>query len=425
MIDLALQSRLFEPLTLPGGQTIPNRIAKASMEENMASKQHTPDNALLTLYHQWAVGGAGLLLTGNVMVAADAVTGPGGVILDPHQPLEPFRKWATAGQSGNGKIWMQINHPGRQVFAANNPEAIAPSAVPMDMGGFSKMFARPRAMTEVDIERVIEQFATTSALAEESGFDGVQIHAAHGYLLSQFLSPKTNRRTDKWGGPIENRARILVDIVKAVRAKVSPDFGLGVKLNSADFQKGGFEAQDAIAVVRLLNDLPVDLVEISGGSYESPAMHGAPQKASTRAREAYFIDFARDIQSEARMPIMVTGGIRRREVAEDALAPEDGREGVAMVGIAQALAFAPDLPNRWQEQEHAVALPEIGFRQQGIASLARMGVAKFQLRRMGRGKPPKPKVSPLWALIAQQGLTWSRNRVYRNWLQRRTRRNAT
>ena len=419
MTNLANASRLYEPLELPGGQTIPNRIAKAAMEENMADDSHLPGEALLRLYRQWSRGGAGLLLTGNVMVAADAVTGPGGVILDGQQPLGPFRAWASAGQSGGSRIWMQINHPGRQVFKANNPDAIAPSAVPVDMGDLSKMFATPRAMTNADIERVVEQFATTAQLAQQAGFDGVQIHAAHGYLISQFLSPKTNRRDDQWGGRIENRARILTDIVQAIREQVGPDFGLGVKLNSADFQKRGFDAEDAISVVRLLNHLPVDLVEISGGSYESPAMHGAPQKASTRAREAYFIDFARDIQAAAKMPIMVTGGIRRRAVAEEALAPENGKAGVAMVGIEQALAFAPDLPNRWRDEEHAVRLPEITFKKQGVASLARMGVTKFQLRRLGKGKAPKPNVSPLWALIAQQFQTMRKNSQYQSWLRDR------
>jgi len=414
-------SPLFEPLVLPNGQTVPNRIAKAAMEENMASSTHLPSDALLTLYDQWAKGGAGMLLTGNVMVAADAVTGPGGVILDEKQPLAPFEQWARRGKSGGGVIWMQINHPGRQVFAATNEEAIAPSAIGVDMGDMSKLFTKPRAMTEADIAKVIEQFAQTSLLAEQAGFDGVQIHAAHGYLLSQFLSPLTNRRSDKWGGKIENRARILIEIVKAVRGKVSPEFCVGVKLNSADFQKGGFEAKDAIAVVRMLNDLPVDLVEISGGSYESPAMHGKPQKESTRKREAYFIDFARDIQSEATMPIMVTGGIRRREVAEDALTSKGGRGGVAMVGIAQALAFHPDLVNLWKRSEHVVTLPDINFKKQGIASAARMGVAKYQLRRVGKGRAPKKSVWPVWALITQQLLTKRRNRQYREWLDNRQR----
>ncbi len=412
-------SALFEPLPLPGGQIIPNRIAKAAMEENMADVGQLPGEAIIGLYRRWAQGGAGMILTGNVMVAADAMTGPGGIVLDSAQPLEPFRRWAQAGTSGEGRLWMQINHPGRQVMVATNPEALAPSEVQVDIEGFSKLFPLPRAMTEADITRVIGQFATTAARAEEAGFDGVQIHAAHGYLLSQFLSPLTNRRSDKWGGSLDNRARLLIEVVKTVRARVSPNFGVGVKLNSADFQKGGFEAEDAIAVVQMLNDLPVDLVEISGGSYESPAMQGAPQKASTRAREAYFVDFARDIVAVAKMPIMVTGGVRRRAIAEDALAPEDGRAGVAMVGIAQAMAIDPDLPNHWKAEERVIDLPQVNWKKQGLAGLARMALTKLQLRRMGAGQSPAPKASPFWTLVKDQIRTRRRNKIYRRWIEGR------
>ena len=419
MTNAAPQPLLFSPLSLPNGQVVANRIAKAAMEENMADAQHLPGAALRELYRRWGAGGSGMLLTGNVMIAADAVTGPGGVVLDAAQPLEPFRRWAEAGQAHGARMWMQINHPGRQVFRATNPEAIAPSAVPVEIEGVSHLFTPPRAMTEADIQRVIGQFAETAALAGRAGFDGVEIHAAHGYLLNQFLSPLTNRRADRWGGSLENRARILIEVIRAVRARVAASFGVGVKLNSADFQKGGFDAEDAVAVVRMLNAEAVDLVEISGGSYESPAMQGRPavddMRASTRAREAYFLDFARDIVAVAQMPIMVTGGIRRRATAEDALAPEDGRPGVAMVGIGQALAYDPDLPNAWREGERVISVPVAHWKKRVLASLASMAMAKAQLRRMGAGKLPKP-VSALWAVLVQQWLTWRRNRVYRNWL---------
>ncbi|SDO36495.1 2,4-dienoyl-CoA reductase [Lutimaribacter pacificus] len=431
MFDTSTPSQLFQPLTLPNGQVIPNRIAKAAMEENMADAAHLPGAALRGLYRQWGDGGSGLLITGNVMVAADAVTGPGGVILDGHQPLEPFRHWAEAGKAQGARMWMQINHPGRQVFAATSPDAIAPSAVPVEIEGYSKLFAQPRAMTEADIRRVIGQFTETSALAEQAGFDGIEIHAAHGYLLSQFLSPLTNRRDDDWGGSLEKRARILIEIVRAVRARVRPGFGVGVKLNSADFQKGGFDAADAVAVVRMLNAEAVDLVEISGGSYESPAMHGRPQeenkRASTRAREAYFLDFARDIVAVAEMPVMVTGGIRRRATAGDALAPEDGRAGVAMVGIAQALAYAPDLANRWQKGEHAVTVPAVHWKRRALAGLATMAMTKLQLRRMGAGKHPDPSAWAPGVLLRDQLRTRRRNRQYRAWLRnaRQTTKGAT
>lgn len=200
MPDQTTRSPLFQPLTLPNGQVIPNRIAKAAMEENMADRRHLPGAALLGLYRRWGRGGSGMLLTGNVMVAADAVTGPGGVVLDARQPLAPFREWAQAGKAHGARMWMQINHPGRQVYVATNPTAIAPSAVPVAIEGYSSLFARPRAMTQTDITRVIDQFATTAALAEKAGFNGVEIYAAHGYLLSQFLSPLTNRREDQWAG---------------------------------------------------------------------------------------------------------------------------------------------------------------------------------------------------------------------------------
>lgn len=424
MFDQTYDARLFQPLTLPNGQVIPNRIAKAAMEENMADAGHLPGAALLGLYRQWGAGGAGMILTGNVMVAADAVTGPGGVVLDARQPLAPFVAWAQAGRAHGARMWMQINHPGRQVYAKTNPEAIAPSAVPVEMGRYSKLFTPPRAMTQDDIRHVIDQFATTAELAERAGFDGVEIHAAHGYLLSQFLSPLTNRRGDDWGGSLENRARILIEILRAVRARVSPGFGVGVKLNSADFQKGGFDAEDAVAVVRLLNLEAVDMVEISGGSYESPAMHGRPQqpakRASTRAREAYFLDFARDIVAVAAMPVMVTGGIRSRATAEGALTPEDGRAGVAMVGIAQALAYAPDLPNRWKQREEVIEVPRVDWKS-GLASLATMAMTKLQLQRMGRGRNPSFRLWAPWVLLRDQLRTRRLNRAYRGWLHTRGR----
>lgn len=410
---------LFAPLHLPGGQTIKNRIAKAAMEENMADAAHLPGPALRQLYRAWAKGGAGLLLTGNVMVAPDAVTGPAGVILDAGQPLQPFREWAKAGRANGARLWMQINHPGRQVYAATNRQAQAPSAVPMAIEGYAHLFARPRAMSEAEIAEVIRRFADTAALAEQAGFDGVQIHAAHGYLLSQFLSPLTNHRNDQWGGSLQNRARLLVEITRAVRARVAPGFGVGVKLNSSDFQKGGFEPEDAVEVVRLLNPLGVDLVELSGGSYESPAMHGRPQRESTRAREAYFVDFARDVVAMAAMPVMVTGGIRRRATAEAALAPDGNRPGVAMVGLAQAMAYAPDLPNRWQQAETMVEVPLVHWKNRAVSGLANMAMTKLQLQRLGQGRLPKAKAWALLVLLCDRLRMARRSRHYRHWLQSR------
>lgn len=412
-------SPLFTPLTLPNGAVVPNRLAKAAMEENMADDNHLPGPALNALYAAWAKGGVGLILTGNVMVDPTALTGPGGVVLDAHQPLEPFRAWAAASRAGGAQVWMQINHPGRQIMAAMGQGAVAPSAVTLDMAKYSKLFATPRALEPAEIAAIVERFAVAAERAEQAGFTGVQVHAAHGYLISQFLSPLSNRRTDAWGGSLENRARLLLDVVRAVRARVSPGFCVSVKLNSADFQKGGFEAADATVVVGWLNTLGVDLVELSGGSYESPAMQGEA-KSSTLAREAYFIDFAREIGATATMPVMVTGGVRRLAVAQQALEAKDGRDGVDLVGVGRAMAFAPDLPARWR-RGHApeIALPSVAWRNRIMASLADMAVAKAQLHRMGAGRDPKASVSPLFSLIGEQLQTRGRIKRYRAWLARR------
>ncbi|KUZ77054.1 2,4-dienoyl-CoA reductase [Burkholderia ubonensis] len=402
---------LFAPLTLPNGATLPNRIAKAAMEENMADPGQLPGEALRRLYAAWGAGGAGLLITGNVMIDARALTGPGGVVLERNTPLEPFRAWAAAARRHGARAWMQINHPGRQVLAAMGRDGWAPSAVPVDLGRHSKLIAAPREMTEAEIHEVIERFADTAAAAEAAGFDGVQIHAAHGYLISQFLSPLTNRRRDDWGGSPENRARLLMSVVRAVRARVSAAFSVAVKLNSADFQRGGFSEDDAKQIVLQLNALPVDLVELSGGSYESPAMQGRTADGRTLAREAYFLTFARDIAAIARMPVMTTGGIRRQPVAEAVL-----EQGVAVVGMATALASVPDLPKRWRDGQ-AIDAPvvRVDWRDKGAAGLATMALVKRSLRAIGAGRHPPRRYSAVLSLVLDQFRTRRLTQRYRRW----------
>jgi 2,4-dienoyl-CoA reductase-like NADH-dependent reductase (Old Yellow Enzyme family) len=402
----------FESLTLPNGTVIPNRIAKAAMEENMADAEHAPSAALLQLYRAWADGGAGLILTGNVMIDRRAMTGPGGVVLEDPGQLQAFRNWARIGRAKGAQFWLQLNHPGRQMMKNLGQETWAPSVVPLDLGKHSKMFAAPKAMTEEDVHEVIARFVNAARLGEQAGFSGVQIHAAHGYLISQFLSPLTNRRTDRWGGSLENRARLLIETVKAVRAAVSPSFPVAVKLNSADFQRGGFDAADAERVVGMLNELPVDLVELSGGSYEAPAMQGSARDGRTLEREAYFLEFARDIAANAGMPVMVTGGIRRIGVVKKVL-----DSGIAMAGIGSALAIKPDLPNAWRRGEDPrPEIAPIGWKSKPLASLAGMAVVKFQLRRLSQGRKPNPGVSPFRALLVNQLRTASLTRSYRRWM---------
>lgn len=405
---------LFDPLALPNGSTLPNRLAKAAMEENMADADHAPSERLLRLYQAWAEGGAGLLISGNVMVDSRAMTGPGGVVLEDDAHLAQFERWARVGRAKGAQFWLQINHPGRQMQANLGQPTWAPSAVALELGNLSKRFATPQEMTPAVIEKVIERFARTARLAEQAGFTGVEIHAAHGYLLSQFLSPLSNQRSDQWGGSLENRARLLLEIVKAVRAVVAPGFAVAVKLNSADFQRGGFSAEDAQQVVRLLDELGVDLVELSGGSYEAPAMQGQARDGRTLAREAYFLEFSREIRAVASMPIMVTGGIRRAPVAQQVLA-----SGIEMVGIGTALAIDPNLPRDWQlGRGNAPQLPPITWNNKVLASQANMAVVKYQLHKLSQGRESQPDVSPLWALLTQQVKDIFRTRQYRRWMQR-------
>ena len=405
---------LSTPLALPNGAVVPNRVAKAAMEENMADAGQLPGAELRALYAAWARGGAGLIITGNVMIDGRAMTGPGGVVLERDTPREPFAAWARDARAGGAQVWMQINHPGRQVLAAMKGEAWAPSAVALDIGKHSTLFARPRAMTEADIAEVVTRFADTARAAEESGFSVVQIHAAHGYLLSQFLSPLVNRRTDAWGGSLANRARLLLDVVKAVRAQVSPGFCVAIKLNSADFQRGGFSEDDARQVLLWLNELPVDLVELSGGSYEAPAMQGRSADGRTLAREAYFLEFAKELAAVASMPVMTTGGIRRRAVAEQVLA-----SGVAMVGVATALAQRPDLPEIWfAGGELEVPQQVVAWKDKGLVALASMALVKRRLRALAAGRGAPRSYSPLFTLVADQLRTKKLVTRYRQWAGR-------
>jgi 2,4-dienoyl-CoA reductase-like NADH-dependent reductase (Old Yellow Enzyme family) len=403
---------LFQPLQLHSGEVIPNRLAKAAMEENLCDADHAPGAALIRLYQTWADGGAGLIITGNVMVDRRALTGPGGVVLEDDRLLPRFAAWAASCQSKGAGAWMQINHPGRQVLAAMGQVAVAPSDVALDIPGLEKAFAPPRALTADEIGEVVGRFRRTALLAERAGFTGVQIHAAHGYLLNQFLSPHTNRRTDAWGGSLENRARLLLDVVRAVRTSVGPGFSVAVKLNSADFQRGGFDADDANQVVRWLGESGVDLVELTGGNYESPAMRGLVTNGWTLAREAYFVEFAKRVALVAEMPLMLTGGIRRLYVAEQVL-----RDGLSMVGMATSLALMPNLPQLWRSGRAATA-PEVfvSWRRKALAAAAASAVVKTQLDRISRGLPPRTRQSPIRALLCTQIAGARKTRRYRAWM---------
>jgi 2,4-dienoyl-CoA reductase-like NADH-dependent reductase (Old Yellow Enzyme family) len=389
-----------------------NRIAKAAMEEGLAGHAQLPDARLIRLYERWGAGGAGLLITGNVMVHKEALTGPRGVVLDADSPLEPFQRWAAAGKAKGAAMVMQISHPGRQVRASMPGVSWGPSAVSLQMGKLSKQFRPPTAMTADQIDETLYRFVVTAVKAEQAGFDGVEIHGAHGYLLSQFLSPLANRRADQWGGSLQNRARLLLEIVEAVRASVSPTFAVMVKLNSADFQRGGFDEADAQRVIAMLEPLGVDLVELSGGSYESPAMSGRPADAHTLAREAYFLDLAADLATTSPIPLMLTGGISQRDTAEKVLA-----NGVSVVGMATAIAVTPDLAKRWLDGDDVHRrLRPVAWKDKALASAAGMALVRHQLHRLADGKQPVLGTRPVVAFVRDNIDQSNALRRYRSWL---------
>jgi 2,4-dienoyl-CoA reductase-like NADH-dependent reductase (Old Yellow Enzyme family) len=392
------RQRIAAALTLPCGAVLPNRLAKAAMGEGLADTKGAPGEALRRLYDRWAQGGSGLLITGNVMVDRRARGETRDVILEDSRDMPALKRWSEASTSRGVPIWMQINHPGRQCVS---PHPVSASDVPMSKG--FGIFARPRALDEAESLEIIQRFATTAALAREGGFTGVQIHGAHGYMISQFLSPLTNHRTDDWGGSPENRRRFLLAIVKAIREAVGPDFPISVKLNSADFQRGGFTEEESMAVVKALDAERIDLLEVSGGTYESAAMTGTTKdapKASTRAREAYFLDYAERVRRTISTPLMVTGGFRTHEGMGAALAGG----GVDVVGLARPLAQEPDLPA--QLLNGTVDHSRVAIRRTGLPDLD--GLLQIlwyqnQVQRMGRGRDPDPHRSP-WLVLADKFL---------------------
>ena len=404
---------LSQPLKLPCGAELPNRLAKAAMTEGLATPDGVPTPELERLYGIWSDGGAGMLLSGNIQVDADHLERPGNVVID-REPDAAMRaalaSWArTATRNGN-HFWAQISHAGRQTFKIVNPHPKAPSAVKLGLPG--GQFGEPVALTIPEIEEIVRRFGICAAAVKEAGFTGVQVHAAHGYLLSEFLSPRSNLRQDRYGGELANRARALLEAVAATRAAVGPEFPVAVKLNSADFQKGGFAFEDSLQVAAWLEEAGVDLIEISGGTYEQPRLMGLEgmeeaeeQKVaqSTMMREAYFVDFALAMQEKVSVPLMVTGGFRQRVAMEQAV--EGG--GADLVGLGRPMCVMTDAPARLlagleelprYENELSLLPPWLGFLTRARALRAAAGFAVqywyyAQLDLIGREGRAQPGLS--------------------------------
>ena len=405
-------------LRLPCGAVLKNRLAKAAMTEGLADPMNRVTERHYRLYRRWAKNGFGLMLTGNVHGDRRQIERPGNIVIDGNGGLEELRKLAKIGTEDGAHFWMQINHPGRQTSAAINPKPLAPSAISLPMAAAA--CGEAQEMTRAQIHDVTRRIVHVATTARECGFTGVQVHAAHGYLYSNFLSPLANQRQDEYGGSLENRARALMETLAAVRKAVGAEFPISVKLNSADFQRGGFGAEESMQVVSWLDAAGVDLLEISGGSYEqmqmvgmgdAAATTGRKVSASTAAREAYFLDYAQKVRPLAqRMPLMITGGMRSAEVMNETV-----RSGACeVIGIGRPLCSQPDdcgarlLRGEIQElpaEERQMSLPRDALgpgvddaMHKTAESFGQLGWYCLQIIRLGDGQEPDLKMGLLEAL---------------------------
>ena len=394
-----------DSIILPCGTVIKNRIGKSAMSENMGSKGFVSNAYFQTLYERWADGGTGLLITGNVMVDQQALGEARNVVIEKGINDPSLKSWAEAGKKNGAHIWVQLNHPGKQSPKFLSKVPVAPSAIPLKKP-LSNVFNTPRALSDAEITEIITRFAYAAKVCKENGFTGVQIHGAHGYLVSQFLSPTHNQRTDKWGGCIENRMRFVTEIYQAIRTEVGPEFPVSIKLNSADFQKGGFSKEDSMAVVKHLSELGMDLIEISGGTYETPVMTGTNVKESTKIREAYFLEYCEEVRKIVKTPLMLTGGFRSSQGMNAALAT-----GVCdMIGIARSLAINPDFSNELLSGKGVKSL--VKPLSTGFPFLDRTFPLEIvwytdQLHLMGKGQDPNIKRSALrsvFSMILELGM---------------------
>ena len=330
---MALQrDHLFQALELPCGTVLKNRIAKSAMSDSLGDGRGNPTRAQIRLYERWAEGGAGLSIVGEVQGNPNYAEKPGNLVLRSDSDVATFAELAKKGSVNDTKLWLQLGHAGAMAYPPiGTPKG--PSAI--DIHGL-----RCDAFSLEEISALPDAFARTADLARQLGFFGVEIHAAHGFLLSQFLSPLFNRRSDRYGGNGANRMRLLLEVVERVRDRVGPRFPVGIKLNATDQLEGGFTEKAALAVIAALDRTEIDLIDISGGTY----FPGARSASDAKSEGPYFLEFAGQARRLTDKPLMVTGGFKTFRDAEDAIV----RQGTDVVGLARALALNPNLPNLWQ-----------------------------------------------------------------------------
>ncbi|KAF2013506.1 FMN-linked oxidoreductase [Aaosphaeria arxii CBS 175.79] len=370
-----MSQKLNTPVETPSGLVFPNRLVKAAMAEAMAVNSD-PGDRYISAYTSWGSGGWGGLLTGNVEVSTIYKGSNDAITFKPdasQATKDAWKRWALAAQREGTPTIVQLVHPGRQSPAKSGNRgffepSIAPSPIPLNIGdgllerALAKFaFGTPREMTEADIQEVVQQFAVAAKFAYESGFKGVELHGAHGYLLSAFLSPKSNVRTDGYGGTAAKRARIVIEVIRAVRKLVPASFTVGIKFNSADVS-GAENLEESLEQVGLIAKEQIDFLEISGGSYENPRMAAGddPKAARTAKREAFFLDYAHAVRERyPNLLLMVTGGFRSRKGMEDAL--QSG--AVDLIGVGRPAVVYPHLPKdvllnlEVKDEEATVDLP--------------------------------------------------------------------
>ncbi len=336
------QRHLFEPVQLPCGVTLKNRIAKSAMSDSLGDGTGHPTAEQSRLYQRWAAGGTAVSIIGEVQGNPAYAEKPGNLVLDESSDLERFRRLARCGSENGTQLWLQLGHAGAL--------AHAPTSTPKGPSALRLPGLRCAEMPGDEVRRVPSDFARTARLARQAGFGGVQIHAAHGFLLSQFLSPLFNQRSDAYGGPLAHRMRLLLETIDATRAATGPDFPIAMKLNASDQLVGGFDEADALVVVAALDRTSVDLIDISGGTY----FPGAKSASDGLRPGPYFIDFAQRARAATTRPLMLTGGFKTRAQAEHAVASGT----VDIVGLARALVLEPSLPDLWKRgQEHEPDFP--------------------------------------------------------------------
>lgn len=359
------------------------------MSERLASwdpKDHSargiPSKELVNVYRRWGEGGFGVILSGNVMFTYEDLEAPGNPIIPRDaeysgERFERFSQMATEGKKEGSLMIAQVGHAGRQTDARVQPHPVSASDVQLVKGGFAS-YAKPRAATEKDIEDVINGFAHAAEYLEKAGWDGLQLHGAHGYLLAQFLSQTTNKRTDQYGGSIENRARLIVEVAEEIRRRVKPDFVLGIKLNSVEFQEGGFSPAEARDLCAILEKARFDFVELSGGTYEEIAF--VHKNDSTRKREAFFLQFAEIITPAlSNTKCYITGGLRSVPAMLNALKVVDG------IGLGRPATQEPDICKKILSGESDGARKLLISDDQFALTL---GASATQIRQMGQDHEP-------------------------------------